>query len=151
MKISPKDYPANRPWDEKVFTMPNIPRGNKGLLFVLRDILTRVHTYENPNSILSYEGSDSRITLNEAYVRLRPMRLVVKTGNGWEISQESERWLESGDDLYLAAIFCANIRFVAEILFYLDMPRKSTELKEIAAREYGLEWKTISDVNARLV
>lgn len=151
MKILPKDYPANRPWDEKVFTMPNIPRGNIGLPLVLRDILTKVSAHDNPNSILSYDGSDSRITLNEACVRLRPMRLVVKTGNGWEISEQSKCWLESGDTLYLAAVFCANIRFVAEILYYLDAPKKSTELKEIATREYGLEWKTISDVNARLV
>lgn len=33
----------------------------------------------------------------------------------------------------------------------MDTPRKSNELKEIAVREYGLGWKTISDINSRLV
>lgn len=151
MKIPVKDYPTNRLWDEKVFSMPNIPRGSIGMLAVLRDILERVKQHNDPKDILVYEGSNSKITLNELCVRLRPMHLVAKSENSWVLSKESMIWLESGDDLYLAAFLCANIRFLAEILFYLDTPRKSTELKEIALREYGLGWKTISDINSRLV
>ena len=151
MRISPNEYPQNRTWDEKVFSMPNIPRGSEGLIHVLHDILTRVHRHEDYNTILNYTGSNSKITLNEACVRLRPMKLVIKTQSGWELSKESLRWLESEDNLYLAAILCANIRFVAELLFYLDVPRKSSELQEIAVQEYGLGWKTISDINSRLV
>lgn len=151
MIISPKEYPQCRPWDEKVFSMPNIPRGSEGLLYVLHDILEKVRAHVSPKDVLNYAGSDSKITLNEACVRLRPMRLVSKTANGWELTEESTIWLESGDDLYLAAFLCANIRFLAEMLYYLDTPRKSNELREIAMREYGLGWKTISDVNSRLV
>lgn len=151
MIISPKEYPECRPWEEKVLSMPNIPRGAEGLIYVLRDILEKVREHTNPKDILSYKGSDSNVTLNEACVRLRPMKLVLKTTNGWELTKESEIWLNSGDNLYLAAVLCANIRFLAEILYYLDTPRKSNELNEIAVREYGLGWKTISDVNSRLV
>lgn len=151
MIVPIEEYPVNRPWDEKVFSMPNIPRGDKGILFILRDILEKVQAHSPSKEFLNYEGSSSRITLEEACVRLRPMRLVLKTANGWEISQESKRWLETEDNLYLAAILCANIRFVGEVLYYLDTPRKSTDLKEIALRDYGLGWKTISDINSRLV
>lgn len=151
MIISPKEYPHCLPWDEKVFSMPNIPRGTEGLLFVLRSILEKVKGHMNPKGMLNFAGSDAKITLNEACVRLRPMRLVKKTSSGWELTRESEIWLDSGDDLYLAAALCANIRFLAEVLYYLDTPRKSTELKEIAVQEYGLGWKTISDINSRLV
>ena len=79
MKIPPKEYPANRLWDEKVLSMPNIPRGSVGMLSVLRDILEKVKQYSDPKDILVYEGSDSKITLNEACVRLRPMHLVTKS------------------------------------------------------------------------
>lgn len=114
MLVSPKEYPQCRPWDEKVFSMPNIPRGSEGLLCVLRNILEKVKGCLNPTDKLSFAGSDSKITLNEACIRLRPMRLVRKTPDGWEITKESEVWLNSGDDLYLAAFLCANIRFFAE-------------------------------------
>lgn len=33
----------------------------------------------------------------------------------------------------------------------MDTPRTSNELKEIATKDYGLNWKTISDINSRLV
>ena len=79
--------------------MPNIPRGSIGMLAVLRDILERVKRHNNPRDILAYEGSDSKITLDEACVRLRPMHLVSKSENGWVLSKESMIWLESGDDL----------------------------------------------------
>ena len=151
MKIHPSEYPQNRLWDEKVFTMPNIPRGDEGLLFVLREILTKVRKNDNPHDLLVFRGSNSKITLDEACVRLRPMRFVSKTNSGWELTAESIKWLDSDDELYLAAILCANIRFAAELLYYLDTPRKSPELKEIAIREYGMGWKTLSDVNSRLV
>lgn len=151
MVVHPSEYPKNRLWDEKVFSMPNIPRGDDGLLFVLREILTKVRNHDNPHDLLAFRGSSSKITLDEACVRLRPMRLVSKTNSGWELTAESVKWLDSDDELYLAAILCANIRFVAELLYYLDTPRKSPELKEIAIREFGMGWKTLSDVNSRLV
>ena len=47
MEISPNEYPKDRAWDEKVFSMPNIPRGSEGLLQVLRDILGSVHIRRN--------------------------------------------------------------------------------------------------------
>ncbi len=134
MMILPEEYPTSLPWDEKVFSMPNIPRGSKGLLYTLRDILENVKSHMNPEDKLSFIGSDTEITLNEACIRLRPMRLVSKTSDGWELTKESAIWLNSGDDLYLAAVLCANIRFLAEILYYLDIPRKSKELKEIIVR-----------------
>lgn len=151
MIVYPSEYPKNRLWDEKVFSMPNIPRGDDGLLFVLREILTKVRNHDNLHDLLAFRGSSSKITLDEACVRLRPMRLVSKINSGWELTAESVKWLDSNDELYLAAILCANIRFVAELLYYLDTPRKSPELKEIAIREYGMGWKTLSDVNSRLV
>lgn len=151
MVVHPREYPQNRLWDEKVFSMPNIPRGDDGLLFILREILTKVRNHDNPHDLLVFRGSNSKITLDEACVRLRPMRLVSKANTGWELTAESVKWLDSDDELYLAAVLCANIRFVAELLYYLDTPRKSPELKEIAVREYGMGWKTLSDVNSRLV
>lgn len=40
MKIPPKDYPANRLWDEKVFSMPNIPRGSAAVTISLQGTST---------------------------------------------------------------------------------------------------------------
>ncbi len=67
------------------------------------------------------------------------------------LSDEAQRWLDTDDDLYLAAFLCARIKFLAEVLYYLDEPKTAAELQNIAINEYALTWKTTSDINARLV
>ena len=144
-------YPEHLSWDNKVFSMPNIPRGRDGMLAVLRTILSLVKAHTPPTQTLTFDGSSSRISLNDVCIRLRPMRLVIRTASGWELTPESQAWLDSNDDLYLAALLCANTKFLGEILFYLDEPKTSAQLQEIALSEYGLSWKTKSDINSRLV
>lgn len=150
-KIDISEYPKNLDWNDKVFSMPNIPRGEKGLIEVLKEILIAVENNTTPTKTMKFEGSESRTTLNELCVRLRPMKLVLKTARGWELTKESKKYLESDDKLYLAAILCANIKFLGEVLFYLDSPKKSSDLQKIANSQYGLMWKTGSDINSRLL
>lgn len=117
----------------------------------LKIILEMVRNNVSPSQKLSLEGSESKIDLGTACVRLRPMKLLLKTQTGWMLSEEAEKWLDSEDELYLAAFLCARIKFLAEILFYLDEPKTAAELQDIATNEYALTWKTTSDINARLV
>lgn len=150
-KIDRADYPKNLDWEDKVFSMPNIPRGDGGLISVLREVLTQVANNTSPANVIKFDGSDSNVSLGKLCVRLRPMKLVLKTETGWRLTEYAKKWLDSGDDRYLAAVLCANIKFLGEILYYLDTPKKSTELQKIANDQYGLSWKTLSDVNSRLL
>ena len=150
-KIDRAEYPKNLDWEDKVFAMPNIPRGDDGLIAVLRELLTQVAKNTSPAKVIKFAGSDSNVSLGQLCVRLRPMKLVMKTENGWRLTEYAKKWLDSGDDRYLAAVLCANIKFLGEILYYLDTPKKSTELQKIANDQYGLSWKTLSDVNSRLL
>ena len=68
MVISPKEYPQCLPWDGKVFSMPNIPRGSEGLIYVLHSILKKVKGHVDPEDKLSFIGSDAKITLDEACI-----------------------------------------------------------------------------------
>lgn len=106
--------------DAKVFSMPRVPSGDKGIVEILKEILNEVNKNTSPTKILKFTGSSSQNTLNELCVNLRPMNLVVKTEYGWALTKESKKYLESDDKLYLAALLCANIKFVGEILFYLE-------------------------------
>ena len=151
MKVDVNNYPKNLSWEMKSFTMPNIPRGDAGMLEGLKGILGLVESNASPSEPLNIKGSDSRIDLGTACIRLRPMKLVVKTQNGWVLSEEAKVWLETNDDLYFAAFLCARVKFLAEILYYLDSPKTANELQEIAVNQYSLTWKTKSDINARLV
>lgn len=151
MQVEIAEYPKALSWEMKSFSMPNIPRGISGMKATLKTILEMVSNNVSPSQKLSIEGSDSKIDLGTACVRLRPMKLLVKTQTGWILTQEAQKWLDTEDDLYLAAFLCARVKFLAEILYYLETPKTAAQLQGIAADEYGLNWKTLSDVNARLV
>lgn len=151
MRVNVAEYPKSLSWDTKTFSMPNTPRGDAGMVENLRIILKLVEQNTSPSQRLDIQGSDSKIDLGTACIRLRPMKLVIKSQNNWRLSDEAKKWLETGDDLYLAAILCSRIKFLAEILYYLDSPKTAAQLQDIALNEYALNWKTKSDINARLV
>ncbi|WP_066870423.1 hypothetical protein [Clostridium mediterraneense] len=151
MKVVKKEeYPENREWNVKVFSIPKIPRGEEGQAVVLKSILEAIKEGKPNQTVLKFKGSDSKATLERLCIWLRPIGLVYKKDGIWKISDESKRWLETGDDLYLTAILCANIRFVGEILYFLEKPKKMQDLYEIAINEYHLNWKTTSEINNRL-
>ena len=116
MRVDISEYPKAISWEMKSFSMPNIPRGTSGMKENLRVILEMVRNNISPSQKLSIEGSESKIDLGTACVRLRPMKLLLKTQNGWELSEEAKKWLDTDDDLYLAAFLCSRIKFLAEIL-----------------------------------
>lgn len=151
MRVAVAEYPKSLSWEMKSYSMPNIPRGTLGVKENLKTILEMVRNNVSPSQKLSIEGSESQIDLGTACVRLRPMKLLLKTQAGWILSDEAKKWLDTEDELYLAAFLCARIKFLAEILYYLDEPKTAAELQNIATNEYGLTWKTTSDINARLV
>lgn len=145
------EYPKAREWNAKVFSLPKIPRGEEGQPVVLRRILQSVIGKVPYSTRIKFEGSNSKATLDELCVWLRPVGLVYKDGGTWEVSIEGKRWLDTEDDLYLTAIFCANVRFMAELLVRLNEPKKISELQQIAKEEYNLHLETNSEINNRLM
>lgn len=149
--INYKEYPKAREWNAKVFSLPKIPRGEEGQTVALRRILQSIIDKVPYNTRIEFEGSTSRSTLDQLCVWLRPVGLIYKDGGAWKVSTEGKRWLDTEDDLYLTALFCANVRFIAELLVRLNEPKKISELLQIATEEYNLNWKTTSEINNRLM
>ena len=89
-KVDVREYPDDLEWDDKVRSMPNIPRGDAGLVGVLIEILKAVDNNIPQTEKMRFPGSESKTTLNELCVRLRPMRLVNKTEHGRVLTKESE-------------------------------------------------------------
>ncbi|MBB6452770.1 putative transcriptional regulator [Salirhabdus euzebyi] len=149
-KIKNSTYPKPRDWDAKVFSMPNIPRGN-GFPETLQLILISLLANTPFNTVIKVEGSNSNKTLEDLCVRLRPSGFVRKAEGIWQVTPNAKTWLESEDNLYLSALLNANIRFYSEILVALKSnPKQISELQEIAKKEYNLNWKTKSEILARL-
>ena len=148
--VHPNNYPKNREWNAKVFSLPKIPRGDAGQPANLRGILKALVDKVPYGTKVKFPGSTSEATLEHLCRWLRPIGLIYKEEGKWKISEEGKRCLESEDDLYLTAVFCANVRFTGELLGRLDSPKTVMELLNIANNEYKLNWDTKSEVGNRL-
>ena len=147
------EYAKAKEWDNKVHSTPSIPGGKNVLISNLKKLLLAVQNNTPVDQVPQLEDSNSKSTLNQLCVhQLSPMNFVKRTSDGsWILTNSSKLWLDSEDDLYLAAYFCANVKFFAEILFYLDSPKTSRELFNIAVNEYDMAWKITTTINNRLV
>lgn len=144
------EYPKNRDWNAKSFSIPKIPRGDEGQLHALRVILQAVNDTVHSQTVIKIKGSESKATLDRLCTWLRPLELLYKEDGRWKLSDEGEKWFTSGDDLYLTALFCAKLKFFGEILYFLQTPKQIGELLKIAQEEYMLNWKTKSEIGNRL-
>ncbi|TCI37629.1 hypothetical protein EVJ29_06290 [Exiguobacterium sp. SH4S7] len=152
INLNPANIPPSRTWETKVSAIPNIPRGEKGYPNTLLTILNHFQENTPTNYLVNIEGSSRQDTLENLYIKLRPAGFLKKTVNGWSLTSDSEKWLSSPNNFYLAAILSANIKFFSEIvgMLYQNGPLTSTQLQEIASNEYKLSWKTKSELQSRL-
>ena len=85
-------------------------------------------------------------------VRLRPINIVSGSAKTeWKISHDIFEWFEKKDDLYLASILNANIKFFSEILNILAKEKCQVQnILKIAVSDYKIPWKTKKEITARL-
>ncbi|MBQ7874052.1 MAG: restriction endonuclease [Oscillospiraceae bacterium] len=147
------DYPSAKDWSEKIHSTPSIPGGKNVVVSNLKKLLLAVQNNAPLDQVPQLEESNSKSTLNQLCIhQLSPMNFVERSSDGkWLLTKCAKKWIESEDELYLAAYFCANVKFFAEILFYLDSPKTSRELFNIAVNEYDMAWKITTTINNRLV
>ena len=151
--IPVSEYPKTKDWNDKVHSTPSIPGGKNVIVSNLKALLIAIQNGEPLDQVPQLEESNSKSTLNHLCVhQLSAMNFVERKSDGkWALTKVAKLWLDSEDNLYLAAYFCANVKFFAEILFYLDSPKTSRELFNIAVNEYDMAWKITTTINNRLV
>lgn len=133
-----------------VRSVPNIPRGDEGLVESLRAIVRLVQADAPLDSPVDIPGSSSHSVLRDCCVSLHAIRFVRRTKYGFALSPEMETWLENGDNLYLAGLLAERCFFFGGLLENLDAPKTARELWEISKGTYGATWKVLSEVQARL-
>ena len=148
-----KDYesPVYREWNSKVFATPKVPRGKKGMIETINLILEAVRDKIPMTTKIDIEETSANSNLEYLCIQLRPIGLLKQNYGVWELTKEAEEYLKNKNKLYLAEIFCANIKFFAEMLYSLKEEKTSKELYDIAIDKYKLGWKTKSDINSRLI
>lgn len=150
VQIDPMEYPKFSDYLSHAQSSPNIPVGRAGMTETLRTILDVLKSGQSLDDTISIEGSTAKLSLGGACLALSPCGLVVKTSEGYTPSAEADRWIETGDNSYLAACLASRCRFFSGMIDALDASMTSGELRLLANVEYGMSWSKTSEVQRRL-
>lgn len=148
--IDPMEYPKFSDYSFHAQSSPNIPVGSAGMIETLRTILDVLKHSQSLDDVISIEGSTAKLSLGEACLALSPCGLVVKTAEGYTPSAEADRWIDTGDNSYLAACLASRCKFFSGMIDVLGTPKTSGELRLMANAEYGMSWTKKSEVQRRL-
>jgi len=133
-----------REWNSKVFATPKVPRGKNGMINTINLTLEAVKNKVPMTEKINIEDTSANSNLEYLCIQLRPIGLLKQNYGVWELTQEAEEYLNNKDKLYLAEIFCANIKFFSEMIYFLKEEKSSKELYNIAINEYKLGWMYIA-------
>lgn len=150
VQIDPMEYPKFSDYSFHAQSSPNIPVGSAGMIETLRTILDVLKNGQSLDDVISIEGSTAKLSLGEACLALSPCGLVVKTAEGYTPSAEADRWIDTGDNSYLAACLASRCKFFSGMIDVLGTPKTSGELRLMANAEYGMSWTKKSEVQCRL-
>ena len=145
------ECPRVKPWSERANSLQYIPMGDVGLKEALSITLSAVASGADLSAPAYIPGAKDTMSIADTCVRLNTTGLVARDtqSGGWTLTKEAAYWLDSKDDMYLAAILCSNVRFCGEQLANLQTPKTERELRAIAVSDYGMLWKTNSEIHAR--
>jgi len=121
------------------------------MIFTIDLVLNAVKNKCTMTDILKIEDTTANTNLEYLCIQLRPIGLVKHNYGVWYLTTEAEEYLKNKDKLFLAEIFCANVKFFAEMIDILKEEKSAKELYHIAVNDYKLGWKTKSDINSRLI
>lgn len=146
---NPGTWPHVLPWAARSASMPFLPGGMDQQWAVLRWILSAL----DPELAATREplSIDLELSDDEIYQRLSPAGLVARDDRGqWTLKEEALNWLNNSDPLYLIAVFHSHTRFIGELLASIASGSSSPgELQAAAARDYGLEWRSLDQIRRR--
>ena len=147
--VATTEYPTPLPWPERASSLQYVPKGSISLIEALRLFLHAIDHHAESSAHVQIPGITRTPSLDSICQRISKMGLVIKNDNGWSLTHEARRWIQTEDNLYLAAIICSRTKFAGEHLALLHDPKSTKELFDIAREQYGMTWKTVNQVHAR--
>lgn len=149
------DYPSPLPWEERAKGVQPLPGGYDGYLVSLRkicDIVNELHPTASDlaDSLMQHFGELQ--TLRSARNReafLRKVGIITVRDERCYVSDQTAKWLQTGDVDTLMALIHSRMCFFGEMLAEVQTPRRPEELRSIAEEKYGLKWNTTTQVQLR--
>lgn len=148
----PSQFPGPLPWEDRAASMIWIPGSPEQTLDRLSFFLTEISSDTLDLKEIAWPDNGELFSTKHIVGTFRRCGLVRRDPQkrcGLELTLEASTWLETKNPEFLVAILHANIKFVGELLHYLDDRLTHEQLREAADRDFALGWKTHDQIRRR--
>lgn len=141
------------PWASRLSSIPYLPGGGAQQIEQLRRLLTAIREKDGLLTAEFTRHDGKQTTLRKALLQFSSTGFIQPLGRDQvALTEDSLRWLETGRDQDLMAIFHRHTRFFGEMLHALaeEGPCTSRDLNNIAVDRYDLPWSTLDQTRRRM-
>lgn len=140
-------------WEKKFNALPRIPRAqtDDGYVDTLKTVFKMIQDQESTNAVVKIEGSNTKHTLGHYIDILKRYRFIEKDNNDNYVINEYLAGLKESDFKEQVAKFLyENIKYISEMLTFLEVPRTTSELLQHANEQYNMSWKEKGQIHERV-
>lgn len=152
VRASGSDLPTVLPWQDRAASMIWIPGSPEQILDRLAFFLGQIASDSLDLGDITWPDNGETFSTRNIVGTYGKCGLVSRNPQrscGLDVTSEAATWLETRDSEHLLAILHANIKFVGELLHYLEDRLTHEQLREVADRDYALGWKTHDQIRRR--
>ncbi len=140
-------------WGERISSCQVLPGGYDSYLesgrAILEEIDTKRPTQDQLVGFIMQRFDSKPTSANAAVNGLRGPGFIGLNRGSWELERAGQAWLERGDPVQVVTQLHKSVRFVGEMLAQLIDPKSTSDLLEIANLQYGMSWKTETQLHRR--
>ena len=146
--------PPVKPWEQRRKAMWPLAGGAEQYLSTLEWILRQCQASDRQLASIAAQyglhfGINESVGTKQVEM-LRGFGLLDVDSDRCVPSSSAVRWLETGRSEIVIGAIHANMRLVGELLDVMRLPRSREHLRHVANDDFGLGWKTLSQVAYRL-
>lgn len=147
------DLPETLPWAQRVKGVRSMPGGYLNYGFSLKRVCTAIDKdHLSPEDLVRWLHSDLRVAQSGSKLCvafLRSARLIDVANGICVVNPWVQRWQESTDSRYLAAMLHSHCRFIGEMLVACREPRSIGELLSYVNEHFDAGWSSPTQIATR--
>lgn len=151
--FDPEAWPVPFAWDQRGRSVYPLPGGYAGYLTSLQSILAHVaEVHPEKPEFAEWMRATFGSSVNAAdlvRVFLTRISLLRESRGVLHLTDEAQGWSRTQDPAFAIALLHSRVRFIGEMLAFLDRPAAIEDIRQYANAEYGMVWSTRAQVDRR--
>lgn len=140
-------------WNIKFNALPRLPRSQSkfGYVDTVKAVFNKIYSKERQEEIINIEGSNTKHPLKH-YIEIlfRYKFLKIDNENNYYVTESLANFEKEDFRYNLAKFLQANVKYISELLWFIQEPKTTKEILKYANDSYNMSWKQKGQIHERL-